>query len=455
MEDFTKGKIPRHLIRSSMPIAIGMLAQTLYHLVDLYFVGQLGEKHLAGTSTAGSIVMISIALTQVLSIGTSTLISHSFGAKNISHCNDVFNQSLMLSFIASFIVLLTGYLTCNTYLTFIAADRYVVEFGKEYIYWFLPSILFQFYNASVGGAMRSVGMFHTLALISTATVIMNALLSPLLINGVLTGSPLGVAGAGLATTVSVALGALMTTLVFIRNNQHFSIIPVKWIPMKSIIVRIFSIGIPAGLELAFLIINMAIIYWVIQRFGSSSQAAFGLGSKILQAIFLPSLAISYAAFCLTTQNYGAKDYLRVVSTFWFALLFNCLVMASLTLICYSAPSFFTSLFSNEVDVIDISIIFLKINSLCFIAYGVIYLCSSFFQALGNTWPSLLSKCLASAILFLSVIYFDKTSSVTIDNIWQIQVLVCFIQAIFSFFLLKREIKIRMGRRLTIFRPATA
>ena len=97
MKDLTQGSIPKHLINMSIPIMVGMLVQTLYFLVDLYFVGGLGETALAGVSAAGNAMFIIIALTQILNVGTATLISHAAGRKDRPYANLVFNQSFVIS----------------------------------------------------------------------------------------------------------------------------------------------------------------------------------------------------------------------------------------------------------------------------------------------------------------------------------------------------------------------
>ncbi|MGD2116433.1 MAG: MATE family efflux transporter, partial [Acidobacteriota bacterium] len=94
MRDLTEGSIPKHLLRLAAPIAAGMMFQTLYYLVDLYFVSRLGEAAVAGVSTAGNLQFVVIALTQVLGVGTMTLIAHAVGRRDRDDANLVFNQSL-------------------------------------------------------------------------------------------------------------------------------------------------------------------------------------------------------------------------------------------------------------------------------------------------------------------------------------------------------------------------
>ena len=94
MRDLTQGSIPAHIVRMAAPLAIGMVFQTAYYFIDLYFVGRLGDAAIAGVAAAGNLQFIVIALTQVLGVGTMVLISHAAGRKDRADANVVFNQSV-------------------------------------------------------------------------------------------------------------------------------------------------------------------------------------------------------------------------------------------------------------------------------------------------------------------------------------------------------------------------
>src|SRR5258707_4157493 len=97
MKDLTQGPVRRHLIEMAVPMAAGMLFQTLYFLVDLYFVGRLGNAAIAGVGSSGNLSFLVLALTQVLGVGTVALISQAVGRKEQAEANLVFNQALLLS----------------------------------------------------------------------------------------------------------------------------------------------------------------------------------------------------------------------------------------------------------------------------------------------------------------------------------------------------------------------
>ena len=109
MKDLTEGAIARHIAEMAAPMAIGMLIQTLYFLVDLYFVAQLGDAAIAGVSLGGTVMYIVLGLTQMLGVGTVALISHAVGRKDQPDANLIFNQSIVLSALCAALTLLGGF----------------------------------------------------------------------------------------------------------------------------------------------------------------------------------------------------------------------------------------------------------------------------------------------------------------------------------------------------------
>ena len=196
MKDLTEKPILGHLLQMTIPIFVGMLFQTLYFLIDLYFVARLGDASLAGVGAAGNVTFLVIALTQVLGVGTVALISHAAGRKDQADAMLVFNQSLVLSATCALITLVGGYGFGRAYMGTLGSDSAVIEAGVTYLYWFLPSLGLQFAVIVMGSALRGTGIVKPTMVVGMLTVILNAVLAPVLIAGWATGHPLGVAGAG-------------------------------------------------------------------------------------------------------------------------------------------------------------------------------------------------------------------------------------------------------------------
>ncbi|HVH84026.1 MAG TPA: MATE family efflux transporter, partial [Steroidobacteraceae bacterium] len=130
MKDLTQGPITGQLVAMAVPIAIGMLFQTLYLVVDMYFVAHLGDAAIAGVSTAGTAMFVIMALTQMLGVGTVALVSHAVGARDQAQANLVFNQSVTLSAICGAATLAAGWLLGGMYVRSMAADAATAAAGS-------------------------------------------------------------------------------------------------------------------------------------------------------------------------------------------------------------------------------------------------------------------------------------------------------------------------------------
>ena len=187
----------------AIPIFAGMLFQTLYYLVDLYFVAKLGGDAVAGVSAAGNLQFIVMALTQVLSVGTMVLISHAAGRKDPDDANLIFHQSLLMAGVCVIITLGGGFLLAAPYTRALSANEATATAARQYLTTFLPALGLQFALVTMGAALRGTGVAKPTMVVQVLSVVVNAVLAPVLIAGWGTGRPLGVMGAGLASTIAV------------------------------------------------------------------------------------------------------------------------------------------------------------------------------------------------------------------------------------------------------------
>src|SRR5213596_400667 len=115
MKDLTQGSVTRHLLHMAAFMAVSMLTQTLYLLADLYWVGRLGKEAIAAVGVAGNMTMIGLALTQMLGVGTTTLISHAAGRKDQSQAELIFNQSFVMSILIALVLAVVGFILRPAY----------------------------------------------------------------------------------------------------------------------------------------------------------------------------------------------------------------------------------------------------------------------------------------------------------------------------------------------------
>lgn len=443
MQDLTKGSVPQHLLRMAAPIAIGMLFQMLYVLIDLYFVARLGDAAVAGVGAAGNVQFIVMALTQVLGVGTMALIAHAVGRKDQADANLVFNQSLVIAAACALLTLVGGYFAADHYIGLLAADAQTTAAGLAYLHAFLPGMALQFAMVSMGSALRGTGIARPTMVIQVLTVVINALLAPVLIAGWGTGVAFGVAGAGWASSIAIAAGVAMSAWYFLRLEHYVGFDLRLLRPRLAVWKRIFAIGLPPGGEFALMFIYMGVMYWLIRHFGSAAQAGFGIGSRVMQAIFLPAMAIAFATAPVAGQNVGAGQAERVRSTFHAAVGISAVIMFGLTLFCQWQPQLLIRLFTQEQAVIDVAAGFLLVISWNFVASGLIFSASGMFQALGNTLPGLLSTATRLITFVLPALWLSRQPGFELRQLWWLSVTTMTLQAALCWFLVQREFRRRL------------
>jgi putative MATE family efflux protein len=444
MKDLTQGSIVRQILMMAAPIAAGMIFQTLYFLIDLYFVAQLGDAAIAGVSAAGNVAFVVLALTQVLGVGTVALIAHAVGRKDQADANLVFNQSIALSVAAGVLMLLALFGLTHVYMQSVAADGATVHAGETYLYWYAPGLALQFALVAMGSALRGTGIVKPTMVVQMITVVINAILAPILIAGWGTGYPLGVMGAGLASSIALAIGVLMLWQYFRKLEHYVGFNSEQWAPQWTQCKRILNIGLPAGGEFAVMFMFFSVIYIAIRDFGAEAQAGFGIGSRVMQAIFLPAMAIAFAAGPIAGQNYGAKDWGRVRETFLKCIILSTILMAAITLFTQWRSREMVGAFTDEAPVIEVGATFLQLISINFIAQGFIFTCSSMFQGLGNTRPALWSSATRLVTFAVPTLWLSTLPGFRIEHVWYLAIATATLQAIVSLWLLRIE----FSRKLT-------
>jgi putative MATE family efflux protein len=443
MKDLTQGSIVTNILAMAAPMAAGMIFQTLYFLVDLYFVAGLGDASVAGVGAAGTLMFVIMALTQVLGVGAVALIAQAVGRRDQADANLVFNQSVLFAVACALATLVGGYALAGAYVASIAADAATQAEGVTYLYWFLPGLALGFAQVVMGSALRGTGIVKPTMAIQALTVLLNTLLAPILIAGWGTGYAMGVAGAGLASSVSIVIGIVLLAAYFVRREKYVGFDARLWRPQLKVWKRMLDIGLPAGGEFALMFVYMAVIYWVISDFGAAAQAGFGIGSRIMQSIFMPAMAIAFAAGPIAGQNFGARQGARVRETFAKAVMLNTIVMVLVTAFLQWRPEVLVGFFTPEAEAQAVGATFLRIISWTFIAQGVVFTCSGMFQGLGNTIPAMLSSGVRLAVFVPLAVWLSSQQAFQLDEVWWLSVTTVWLQAAASYLLLRHQFKRRL------------
>jgi putative MATE family efflux protein len=280
-------------------------------------------------------------------------------------------------------------------------------------------------------------------IVQTATVIINIVLAPILIFGWGTGYVMGVAGAAIATFVAVAVGVVWLTTYFLPREAFLRFVRRDMRPQFPLWWDMLKIGLPAGAEFALMAVYLFIVYRVAAPFGSAAQAGFGIGMRVVQALFMPVVALGFSVAPVAGQNVGARLASRVRAVFRSACIMAGTAMLVAALLCNIAPAALVGIFSDDPQVIAVGTEYLRIISWNFVASGLIFVASSMFQALGNTLPSLLASFSRLALVAVPTFILARQPGFELRWIWYLSVIAIFIQLGIILLLLRREFRIKL------------
>src|SRR4051812_40682487 len=443
MNDMTQGSVTKHLLHMASFMAVSMVVQTLYLLADLYWVGSLGKEAIAAVGLSGNLMMFVVALTQMLGVGTTTVIAQAAGRKDQPHAELGFNQSIILSLIVALVFGVCSFPLRTRYSVSLSADAETARLAASYLGWFIPALMLQFPLVSLGSALRATGIIKPAVGLTVLSVVLNIILAPLLIFGVGPLPKMGVSGAALATFLSILIANILTIVYFERSYRYLRVRVSQWKPQFKIWWSMLKIGLPAGAEFALMAVYIVVVYAIIRPFGAAAQAGFGVGARVMQAMFLPVIAIAFSVGPVVGQNFGGRRADRVRQTFYSAVLITSALMLLLTVLAHYEGAIFIRGFTKDSSVIAFGSEYLQIISLNFVAMGIVFTSSSVFQGIGNTLPPLISS--ATRLLFFAIpaVILSMRPDFHIKQAWYLSVVSILIQAAANLLLLRREFRKRL------------
>jgi putative MATE family efflux protein len=440
MEDLTTGSLSRHLLRTASFMLVTMLSQTLYLLVDLYWVGHLGKEAVAAVGLAANLSFVVLALTQVLGVGTTTLIAHAAGARDRERAREIFHQSLWLAAVSAIVYVVLSQAGRGAYTRALAADRLTAELADEYLLWFNVALALQFLMATMAAALRGTGAFRAPMIVQVVTVVINMVLAPVLIFGWVFGVRVGVTGAAIASVVAIAVGIAWLLREFLREEAFLRLRVSEAGPKPALWRPLIAIGLPAGAEFGLTAIFMFVVYAVTRPFGAAAQAGFGIGLRLVQSMFLPVVALGFSVAPVAGQNVGAGRFDRVRQTLRAGIGLSVALMIVVGIALQFLAATLVGAFSPDPGVIAVGTDYLRIVGCGFAASGIVFVTSSLFQALGRTLPPLLTSTVRNAAVLGPVLWLAARPGFDLRVIWYLSLVAVVVHAAANWLLVQRQIR---------------
>lgn len=336
----------------------------------------------AAVALSTNLMFVSLALTQMLSVGCVALVSQAAGRKDNESVQRLFNQSQCLSLCGGAVFLVLALASMGAYADRLSGDPETAALARSFLAWFIPSLGLQFAIVGLASALRGIGDMRPGLIAQIASVVLNMILAPFLIFGWMTGRAFGVAGAAMSTFVATVAAVVGLMVYLARHSTFLELRFVDWRPDFKVWKKMLGIGLPSGAEFLLMSFTMAVIYGAIRAFGSQAQAGFGIASRVMQAGFMPAVAISVSVAAVAGQNFGAREHARVRETAIESAKITIAFMAFFTLRQLGAAGMIRR-FSQDPPVVDVGADCLRTASYNYVASGLVFVIAGILQGVDH------------------------------------------------------------------------
>ena len=393
------------LRKIAIPASVGTLFQTLFNVVDTFFAGKISADALSALAKSFPIYFIIIAACVGVTVGGTSLIANSIGEKNKKNILNYFGQTIIYGIILSIIITFIGLYFASDIFTIMGSTNDVISLGLEYTNVIFSGSIIFILVVSLNSLLHAEGDTKTFRNVLIFSFILNIFLNPLFIFGYGIIPAMGMTGIGIATIVSQLIAFLILLNKIIKSSSLKNISIKNFIPNLTFLTRIFFQSAPIAAALFMISIGNLIILWYISFFGEFATAGYGSATRFEQILLLPVLGLNTAIISIVAQNFGAKKYLRIKQSYFYAVFYGFTIMVLAGIIIYLSADKIVSIFSNNPIVIYYGTTYLKISALIFPAFPIYFISNGFFMAIKKSHYSMLFNILRNVLLPIPTIYF--------------------------------------------------
>ena len=412
-EENKMGTMPvnRLLVTMSLPMMISMVVQALYNVVDSIFVSWLSEDALAAVTLVFPVQSLMIAFGAGLGVGVNALLSRSLGEKNQENVRDSVTHGMMIYAAVYLIFLLIGIFLPRPFMASQTGASGIVSDGAAYL-----SIVCGCSFGLFGQFLQATGRTIFSMITQSVGAVINIILDPILIFGLLGAPKMGVAGAAAATVIGQTAAALLAFFFNLKFNSDISLslkgIKVRWSVFRSIL----SVGIPSVLMQAIGSLMNLGMNAILISFSSTAVAVFGVYFKLQSFVFMPVIGLNNGMVPIAAYNYGAKRRDRLLKTVKLSIVYAVCIMVIGLIIAQLIPEKLLGIFNASDDMMQMGVFALRIISIHFPIAGISIILSSVFQALGKGLYSL-SISFARQIVVLLPLAFLFSRIGGLNMVW--------------------------------------
>ena len=375
--------IPKLLFSMAIPIMLSMMVQALYNVVDSIFVAKLSEDALTSVSLGFPMQNLVIAFATGLGVGINALLSRSLGEHNQKMVNESARQGLFLELCAAALFMLLGFFGAGAFIRSQSTNPTIVADGITYLKICIGICPFCFVSIFFERMLQATGKTQLSMVAQMTGAVINIIMDPILIFGLLGFPAMGVAGAAAATVFGQLCSALTAAALHFKKNKEIHLTLRGFRPNGHVIGIILGVGVPSIIMASIGSVMTYSMNRILNGFTSTAVAVFGVYFKLQSFIFMPVFGLNNAIVPIIAYNYGARRPDRMKKTIKLACVVAMSIMFTGFLLLQLIPQVFLGFFDASADMLAIGVPALRTISISFLAAGVCIIIGSTFQALGK------------------------------------------------------------------------
>jgi putative MATE family efflux protein len=383
--DLTRGSIGKAVFLLSVPMILEMALESVFTVVDAFYVGQLGPDALAAVGVTEAVVTLIFAVAIGISMGTTAMVARRIGENNPELASKTAAQSIWFGLFISAPIAIIGLIFPREILIIMGASPEVVETGWGFTAMLLGGnitiMLIFILNAVFRGAGDAVIAMRILWIANG----INILLDPMFIFGVGPFPELGVTGAAVATTIGRGTGVLLQLYVLFSAKGRIRINRTNLKPDVKLLIKLLKVSIGGIFQFIIATSSWLALVRILAIFGSAALAGYTIAIRIIIFAILPSWGMANAAATLVGQNLGAGNPERAEKSVWITGFSNFFFLMSVAVVFITIPEYLVGIFTNDAETLAIGSVALRTISYGygFYAFGMVMVQA--FNGAGDTY----------------------------------------------------------------------
>ena len=408
--------IKKLIMNLSMPIMLALFIQALYNIVDSIYVANYSKQALDAISVSYPINMLVIAISVGSAIGMGSLLGKRLGETNHKQANTIMMHGIIIAIFSYIILVIIILLYSNKFISIFTNDINLMKDANTYMIITIIGSIGVFISIMLERVFQATGKTILNLRMQVSGALINIILDPIFIYGLLGVPELGIKGAALATITGQTISAIIG-LILVKNRLKEVELTFKGFKFDiNIIKDIYKVGFPSILMQSVATIMIISINFILAMESETAISVYGLFAKLQQFILMPMYGLGNGLVAIVAYNYGAKKQDRIKEAIKITIIIAMIIMLIGTILFNIFNYYIIKLFSNDINMINMGMIAIKILSLTFPLVGLSFILGSCFQGLGNGINSLIISLLRGIIILIPVAYILYIYY-GINNIW--------------------------------------